>query len=83
MRDSSAQPEIPIPGVDQRAVRKRHPEDVWTDWVYIRMMAFCAGLVQVVPFWYLFVPTPGWSVFCKRLKRNGGDDETRHSRPLP
>jgi hypothetical protein len=30
-----------------------------------------------MPFWSLFVPTPGRSNFCKCLKGNGGDDETR------
>src|ERR1700741_2526244 len=32
---------------------------------------------EVMPFLSLFVPTPGWSLFCKCLKGNGGDDETR------
>jgi len=32
---------------------------------------------ECVPFWYLFVPTPGWSHSCKYLNRNGGDDGTR------
>jgi hypothetical protein len=30
-----------------------------------------------MPFWSLFVPAQGWALFCKCLKRNGGDDETR------
>ena len=30
-----------------------------------------------MPSWSLFVPELGWSPFCKCLKRNGGDDETR------
>ncbi len=30
-----------------------------------------------MPSWSLFVPELGWSLFCKCLKRNGGDDETR------
>ena len=30
-----------------------------------------------MPSWSLFVPALRWSPFCKCLKRNGGDDETR------
>jgi len=30
-----------------------------------------------MPSWSLFVPARGWGLFCKCLKRNGGDDETR------
>ena len=30
-----------------------------------------------MPFWSLFVPAQGRGLFCKCLKRNGGDDETR------
>ena len=30
-----------------------------------------------MPSWSLFVPGLEWSLFCKCLKRNGGDDETR------
>src|ERR1700693_5698447 len=32
---------------------------------------------EPMPSWSLFVPAQGWSLFCKCLKRNGGDDETR------
>ena len=32
---------------------------------------------EPMPSWSLFVPELGWSLLCKCLKRNGGDDETR------
>ena len=40
-------------------------------------MNVVTGRYELMPFWSLFVPAQGWSHFCKCLKRNGGDDETR------
>jgi hypothetical protein len=34
-------------------------------------------ILRSASIWSLLVPTQGWSLFCKCLKRNGGDDETR------
>jgi hypothetical protein len=33
--------------------------------------------VEGMPFWSLFVPTLASEIFCKCLKGNGGDEETR------
>jgi CheY-like chemotaxis protein len=34
-------------------------------------------ILRSASIWSLLVPTQGWSLSCKCLKRNGGDDETR------